>query len=235
MTGRRAPAQPVIAHRSPDDATGLLPADWYVPAEESQVPRRHRLLGFAVLVVAVGTSLALPVAGAVSVTAGITVLRAADRATEALTARRLARGPRMSDPFLLALSLPWMLARSVLETFLLAPLVLLVAGLAVAAAVTALGPGHLALAAAAVAGIYTVLSCLGPRSRPPRRQLNRFLNASAQTPLTAAMVALVLGAVAVGVVSLTRPPKPVFWPVPGLHSAPVRLQGVNQAHAGIRG
>ena len=141
----------------------------------------------------------------------------------------------MRDPFLLVLSMPWMLARSAIETVLLAPLVLLAAGIAVAAAITALGGGHLVLAAAVVAGVYTVLSCLGPRSRAPRRQLNRFLNALAQTPLTAAMAALMLGAVAAGVISLTRSPRPVLWPVPVLHSAPIHLPGVNQAHASIRG
>src|SRR6266566_3286865 len=235
MTGYRAPAQQAIAGQWPDAAVDLLPAAWYVPAEEAQVPRRHRLLGFAVLVVAVGASLALPVAGAIAVTAGIAALRAADRATEALTARRYARGPRVWDAFLLMVSMPWMLAWSVVETILLAPLVLLAAGIAVAAAIIAMGGGHIALAAAAVAGVYTVLSCLGPRSRAPRRQLNRFLNAIAQTPLTAAMAALMLGVLAAGVMSLARSPRPVSWPVPGPHSAPIHLPGVNQAHAGIRG
>src|SRR5437764_4311772 len=233
MTGYRAPAQQAIAGQWPDAAAGLLPAAWYVPAEEAQVPRRHRLLGFTVLAIAVGASLALPVAGAIAVTAGITVLRAADRAVEVLTARRCARGPRVWDPFLLIASMPWMLAGSVIETILLAPLVLLAAGIAVAAAIIAMGGGHIALAAAAVAGVYTVLSCLGPRSRAPRRQLNRFLNAIAQTPLTAAMAAFMLGALAAGVMSLARSPRPVSWPVPGPHSAPIHLPRVNQAHAGI--
>ena len=214
---------------------GPLPAAWYVPAEEAQVPRRHRLLGFAVLAIAVAASLALPVAGAIAVTGGIAVLRAADRATEALTARRWARGPRWWDPFLLLASMPWMLARSVIETILLAPFVLLAAGIAVAAAVIALGGGHIAVAAAAVAVVYTVLSCLGPRSRAPRRQLNRFLNVIAQTPLTAAMAALLIGALAAGMMSLARSPRPVSWPLPEPHSAPLHLPGVNQAHAGIRG
>jgi len=211
MTGYRAPAQQAIAGQWPDAAADLLPAAWYVPAEEAQVPRRHRLLGFAVLVVAVGASLALPVAGAIAVTTGIAVLRAADRATEALTARRYARGPRVWDALLLIGSMPWMLAWSVVET-----------------ASVAMGGGHLALAAAAVAGVYTVLSCLGPRSRAPRRQLNRFLNAIAQTPLTAAMAALMLGALAAGMMSLARSPRPVSWPVPGPHSAPIQLPGVNR-------
>ena len=214
---------------------GLLPAAWYVPAEEAQVPCRHRLLGFAVLVIAVAASLALPVAGAIAVTAGITVLRAADRATETLTARRYARGPRWWDPFLLMASMPWMLAKSVIETILLAPFVLLTAGIAVAAAVIAMGGARLALVAAAVAGVYTVLSCLGPRSRAPRRQLNRFLNVIAQTPLTAAMATLMLGALAAGVISLARSPRPVSWPVPQPHSAPIHLPRVDQAHAGTRG
>ena len=228
MTRYRAPAQQAIAGQWPDAAADLLPAAWYVPAEEAQVPRRHRLLGFAVLVVAVGASLALPVAGAIAVTTGIAVLRAADRATEALTARRYARGPRVWDALLLIGSMPWMLAWSVVETVLLAPLVLLAAGIAVAAVSVAVGGGHLALAAAAVAGVYTVLSCLGPRSRAPRRQLNRFLNAIAQTPLTAAMAALMLGALAAGMMSLARSPRPVSWPVPEPHSAPIQLPGVNR-------
>jgi len=214
---------------------GLLPTAWYVPAEEAQVPCRHRLLGFAVLVIAVAASLALPVAGAIAVTAGITVLRAADRATETLTARRYARGLRWWDPFLLVVSMPWMLVRSVVETILLAPFVLLAAGIAVAAAVIAVGGASTGLVAAAVAGVYTVLTCLGPRSRAPRRQLNRFLNAIAQTPLTAAMAALLIGALAAGMMSLARSPRPVSWPLPEPHSAPLHLPGVNQAHAGIRG
>jgi len=234
LWGWCAPAQQAIADQRPDAAAGLLPAAWYGPAGEAQVPRRHHLLGFAVLAIAVGASLALPVAGAIAVTAGITVLRAADEATEAHVARRYARGPRVWDPFLLIASMPWMLARSVIETILLAPLVLLAAGIAVAAAIIAMGGGRVALAAAAGAGVYTVLSCLGPRSRAPRRQLNRFLNATAQTPLTAVMVALMLGALAAGVMSLARSPRPVSWPVPAPRSAPVHLPGVSQAHAGIR-
>jgi len=236
MTGHLAAGQRAIAGQRPDAAAaGLLPASWYVPADETQVPRRHRLLGFAVLAIAVGASLALPVAGAIAVTAGITVLRAADGAAEAHAARRYARGPSVWDPFLVIASMPWMLARSVMETILLAPFVLLAAGIAVAAVIIAMGGGHLAPAVAAVAGVYAVLSCLGPGSRAPRRQLNRFLNAIAQTPLTAAMVVLMLGALAAGVMSLARSPRPASWPVPGPYSAPIHLPRVDQAHAGTRG
>lgn len=216
-----------ISSQPPDDVADLLPAAWYVRAEPAQVPRRHRLLGFAVLVIAVGASLAVPVAGALAVTTGITVLRAADRAAERLAARRRARGPRRRDVFLLLASMPWMLVRAVVETILLASLVLLAAAISVAAAITATGGGHLALAAAAVAGVYTALSCLGPRSRAPRRQLNRFLNAAARTPLTAGMIALMLGVIATAVLSLTVPGRPAFWPAHELRGAILRLPGLD--------
>lgn len=208
----------------------FLPGAWHVPAGKAQVPRRHRLLGFAVLVIAVGTSLALPVAGVVVVTAAIGALRAADRAAEMLRLRRHAPGPPMRDRLRLAVSMPWMLATSVMETVLVASLMLLAAAIAVAAALAAVGGGHVARAIAAAAAVYAVLSCLGPRSRAPRRQLNRFLNVIAQTPLTAAMVALLLGTLAAGVISVALSPRPVLWQVPVLHSAPIRLPGMSPAH-----
>jgi len=213
----------VIAYQPSDNVADLLPAAWYQPEEQAQVPRRHRVLGFAVLLIAVGISLAAPVAGAMTVTAGITVLRAAYRAAETLAARRAARGPRRSDPFVLLASMPWMLVRAIAETILLAPLVLLAAAIAVAAAIAATGRGHLALAVAAVAAVYTVSCCLGPGSRAPRRQLNRFLDAAARTPLTVAMVVLMLGTVAAAVMSLTVPGRPDFWPAHGLSDIVLRL------------
>lgn len=57
----------------------------------------------------------------------------------------------------------------------------------------------------------------------------------AHTPLTAAMTALMLCALAAGMVSLARSPRPVSWPVPAPHSAPIHLPGVNQVHASIHG
>jgi hypothetical protein len=213
----------VIAYQPSDNVADLLPAAWYQPAEQAQVPRRHRVLAFAVLLIAVGISLAMPVAGAITVTAGITVLRAAYRATERLAARRAVRGPRRSDPFVLLASMPWMLVRAVAETILFAPLVLLAAAIAVVVATAATGRGHLALAVAAVAAVYTVSCCLGPGSRAPRRQLNRFLDAAARTPLTVAMVVLMLGTVAAAVMSLTVPGRPEFWPARGLSGTVLRL------------
>lgn len=214
----------MIAYQPSDDVTDLLPAAWYAPGP---VPRRHRLLGFAILVIAVGASLAAPLAAAIAVTAGVTALRAAGRATESLAARRVRYGRGQWDPFLLLASVPWILAWAVIETVLVAALVLLAAGVAVAAAITLMGARHPALAAAAVAGIYTFLTCVGPRSRVPRRQLNRFLDPVARTPLTAVTVALMLGAVTVGVVSLTVPGRPALWPGYSLRTALVGLTGTD--------
>jgi hypothetical protein len=234
MTRYRAPAQQEPAYQTPYDlayqapyaGAGLLPAAWEIPAEEPQVPRQHRLLGFVILLLAVGASLAFPVAGVVAVAAGITVLRAADRATETLAARRFARGRRAADPFVLVASMPWLLVRSVIETIALAPLVLLAAAIVVAVPIMATGGGHLALAIAAVAGLYTLLSCLGPRSRSPRRQLNRLLNAVAHTPLTAGVTTLMLCALAAGVILFAVPRGATYWPTQGRPGAFVNIPWV---------
>jgi hypothetical protein len=220
----------VIAYQPPDDVAGLVPAAWYVAAEHvatdpELVPRRHGLLGFAVLLIAVGASLAAPVAGGIVVTVGVTVLRAAGRATESLAARRLRRGRRRSDPFVLLASAPWLLAWAVVETVLVAALVLLAAAIAVVTAVTFMGARQPALAAAAVAGVYTVLICVGPRSGVPRRQLSRFLDPVARTPLTVGVVTVMLAAVAVGVMFLAVPGRPALWPTQSLRAALVRLTG----------
>jgi hypothetical protein len=215
----------VFAYQPPDDAADLLPGAWYATAEPAEVTPRHSLLGFTVLVIGVGASLAAPVAGIIAVTAVITVLRAAGRATERLAARRRTRGPRRRDPFVLLASVPPLLAWAVVETAVLAPLMLAAAAIVVALAIKAIGGGHPALAAAAVASGYAVLACLGPGSRTARRQLNRFVDPIARSPLTAGLVTLVLGAVAVGVIALTVPGKPAFWPVHDWRGALVRLTG----------
>ncbi len=167
-------------------------------------------------------------AGFITVTTGITVLRAAGRTTEGLAARRRARGPRRRDPFVLLASAPWMLAWAVVETALLAPLALAAAALLVALAIkVVVGGAHPTVAAAAVAGGYAVLFCLGPGSCAARRQLNRFLDPIARSLLTGSVVALMLGAVAVGVIALTVPGQPAFWPVRNLQTELVRLTGAS--------
>jgi hypothetical protein len=197
------------------------------PARRHTLPRRlrrHLLFALVALVIAVGASLLLPVAGTLTVAALLTLLKTAGRARRGLAARRDARGPRGHDPLLLAGSIPWALVRSLTETALLAPLLLAVAVTGVIAVTIAYGGAHMLPAWAAIAAAYTTLSCLGPGSRLARRELNRAFNVLAFTPLTGAMTLLTLVALATTIVALIqfRTPPPL-WPLPGLHGIHVTV------------
>ena len=72
------------------------------------------LAGLAVLVAAVALAVLLPVAGLIVSLAGITLLRAADRAQSALAVRRSVRGPRASDLLVVVVTAPWAVARALL-------------------------------------------------------------------------------------------------------------------------
>jgi len=199
-------------------------------ASRARRPRRHRLLGLATLVMAVGASLILPVAGTLAVAGLLTLLRAADRARQGPVARRIARWPRARDVLLLAGSIPWALARSVMETALLAPLLLAAAGLAAAGGADARPSVHALSAWAAVAAAYTILSCLGPGSRRARRELNRAFDVLSSAPLSAAMTVLTLATLATTIASLvlvkTTPP---LWPLPGLHTIHMHVPDLRPA------
>lgn len=235
----RAAAREQAVHHGPGEVADLLPAVRYAPAvrvaapghpvAHTRRPRRHRLLGLVSLALAVGGSFVLPLAGTVTVAALLTILRTASRARRGLAVRRTARGPRIRDPLLLAGSLPWALARSVIETALLAPLLLAVAVAANTAAIFADPGAHLLPAGAAVAVAYTTLSCLGPRSRRARRELDRAFDTVASTPLTAAMALLTLAVLATTIASLMLINAPPLWPLPGLHGIQVHLPGLNRA------
>src|SRR6266545_976775 len=258
-SGHQAPAQRQAAYQRPREVADLLPPVRYAPApvggagqprpagqdlaprdgarrpRAAPAPRPHRLLAMAGLVIAVAISLVLPVAGTVAVLAVIAILRTADRARGGLAARRSARGPRVTDPFLVAASAPWGLARSVLVTLVVAPLLLFIAGVAAMALIVAMGEPHLQLTAAYAAGVFMALNCVGPASRAPRRELNRILTAVTPTRLTAAAVTLMLGAFAAAMVSLAMLKAPTFWPVPDPHSLLVHLPGAGLITGGIHG
>jgi hypothetical protein len=212
------PAGPEPAYQHPAEVADLLPAVRYRRLRPRSVtprrPRPHPLLILTALVLAVGASIVVPVAGALAVAALLTLLRAAARARWGLAARRAARGPRARDPFLLAGSMPWALVRSALETLLLAPFLLA----AVVAATMAFRGPHILPASAAIAVGYTLLSCLGPGSRLARRELHRVFNVLAPTPLTAAATLLTLVAIATAMATLLLMKEPPLWPLPGLHA-----------------
>ena len=205
---------------------------------------RTTLAGLAIMIAAVALTLILPVAGLIVSLAVITLLRAADYAQSALAARRSVRGPRASDLLVVVVTAPLSVARALLTAALIAPLAFIV-GAAVYVATLALTrslelPRAGAYAAAAIVAWYGV----GPGSGRPRRQLNRMAGALARTPLTAAVTALAVWALAVGAVTFAVSQAPYYWPVmsphlPTLHGWPFvghlhRLHGVPGLHGAPR-
>ena len=181
------------------------------------------MAGLAIMIAAVALTLILPVAGLVVSLAVITLLRAADRAQSSLAARRSVHGPRASDLLVVVVTAPLAVARALLTEALIAPLAFIV-GAAVYVATLAftrrLDPAG-AYAAAAVVAWYG----LGPGSGRPRRQLNRMAGALARTPLTAALTALAVWALAAAAVIFAASQAPYYWPVmsphlPSLHGWP---------------
>jgi len=193
------------------------------PAPPNARTTRTTLAGLAIMIAAVALTLILPVAGLVVSLAVITLLRAADHAQSALAVRRSVRGPRASDLLVVVVTAPLSVARALLTEALLAPLAF-IAGAVVYVATLALAdslPRAGAYAAAAAVAWYGV----GPGSGRPRRQLNRMAGALARTPLTAAVTALAVWALAAGAVIFAVSQAPYYWPVmsphlPALHGWP---------------
>ena len=174
------------------------------------------------MVAAVAMTVVVPVAGLIASLAVITLLRAADRAQSTLAVRRSVRGPRASDPLLAVVTAPLMVARALLTGVLIAPLAL-IAGAAtfgVTVVVThSLNMRAGAYAAAAVVAWYG----LGPGSGGPRRQLNRMAGLAARTPMSAAVTAFAVWALAAAAILFASSQAPYYWPalaphLPGLHS-----------------
>jgi serine/threonine protein kinase len=184
---------------------------------------RPMLAGLAVLVAAVALAVLLPVAGLIVSLAGITLLRAADRAQNRLAARRSVRGPRASDPVVVVVTAPLAVARALLTESLMAPLAF-AAGVAAYAAAIVLTHHHLALprAGAYAAGAMVAWYAVGPGSGRPRRQLNRMVGAVSRSRLSAAAVTIAAWGLAAAFVLLAASQVPDYWPVatphlPALH------------------
>ncbi len=255
-----APAYRAPAYEAPGDVADLLPPVRYAPPPDisrgrpqagqewagqdwagnaarpgraATAPRRHRMLALAVLVTAVCSSVILPIAGTAAVLAVIAVFRAGDRAQRGLAGRRSARGPRPTDAFVVALSAPWALARSILLTLLVAPFLLCIAAVVALVAIIVTGGSQLLLVGAYAAGAFAALNCLGPGSRGPRRQLNRAFNVIAANRFGAAAATIVLGALAAAFVSLAMIKAPVYWPAPDPQSVLGHLPGAGLFHGAI--
>ena len=221
--GRPAPQAPQAPYGP--QAPRAPQAPYGPPGRPAAPSGRTTLAGLALMIAAVALTLILPVAGLVLSLAVITLLRAADHAQSALAARRSVRGPRPSDLLVVVVTAPLSVLRALLTEALMAPLAFIV-GAAVYIATLALTrslelPRAGAYAAAAIVAWYGV----GPGSGRPRRQLNRMASVAARTPLTAAVTALAVWALAAGAVVFAASQAPYYWPVmsphlPTLHGWP---------------
>jgi hypothetical protein len=222
----QSPQAPGGSPQAPGRSPQGAPAPQNPNARPAPQPGRTTLAGLAIMIAAVALTLILPVAGLIVSLAVITLLRAADHAQSALAVRRSVRGPRASDLLVVVVTAPLTVARALLTEALIAPLAF-AAGAAVYIATIALTrslelPRAGAYAAAAIVAWYGV----GPGSGRPRRQLNRMAGALARTPLTTAVTALAVWALAVGAVIFAASQAPYYWPVmsphlPALHGWPL--------------
>jgi serine/threonine protein kinase len=229
-----------IARDRPADFADLLPAVTYVPvrrpegadrtARKDAAQHPHSVFSFVALVLAVATSFVLPVIGTLAVTAAVTVLRAGNKARTGLAVRRRSRGPRAWDSLLVCSSFPWALARSAIETVVLAPILVVAAGVAVTAWMHWSRGAHPMSVWAAGAAVYAALSCLGPGSRAARRELNRVLSPTASSSLAAVVALLAAGVLTMIVVALVLIQTPPTWPLPDFPSVDQHLSWFNLGH-----
>jgi hypothetical protein len=193
------------------------------------------MAGLALMITAVALTVMLPVAGLLVSLAAITLLRAADRAQSSLAVRRSVHGPRPSDLLMVVATAPLAVVRALLTEALMAPLAFLAAAatyvVAVAATPSLALPRAGAYAAAAIVAWYGI----GPGSRRPRRQLDRMASTLARTPLSAAVTALAVWALAVGTAVFAVSQTPYYWPVmtphlPTLHGWPFVTSRLHRLH-----
>jgi hypothetical protein len=218
-----APVPPPAGQAWP---AGAQPGPQYGPLAPAPAPAgrgRPMLTGLAVLVAAVALAVLLPMAGLIVSLAGITLLRAADRAQSALAVRRSVRGPRASDLLVVVVTAPLTVARALLTEVLMAPLAF-GAGVVVYAAAILLTHHHLTLprAGAYAAGAMVAWYAIGPGSGRPRRQLNRMAAAVSRSTLSSVVIAVAAWGLAAAIALLAASQAPDYWPVatphlPALH------------------
>jgi predicted Ser/Thr protein kinase len=232
--GRPAPGSPAPQARQ-DPHSPQAPRVPQAPASPQAQRSSATMAGLAVMITAVALTVMLPVAGLLVSLGVITLLRAADRAQSTLAVRRSVRGPRPSDLLVVLVTAPLAVVRALFTEALMAPLALLAAAaiyvVTVAVTPSLALPRAGAYAAAAIVAWYGI----GPGSRRPRRQLDRIAGAVARTPWSAAMIALAVWALAIGVAILAVSQTPYYWPVmnphlPTLHGWPSITPRLNRLH-----
>jgi predicted Ser/Thr protein kinase len=197
----------------------------------------HGLVVLAFGVAAVALSVVLPVAGTALALAVITLLRAADRAQAGLAVRRSVRGARPSDILVVIVTAPWTVARAVLATVLLAPLALVVAGVAAAMSVLLVQADSLPKAGGWAAGAAVAMYCFGPGSGRPRRQLRRMTGGVIRSPAAMTVAIISTWALALALITSALSQPPLVWPatswmLPQLPSLGRALHSVQQGLLG---
>ena len=169
-------------------------------------------MGLALIVAAVALAVLLPVAGTIISLAVITLLRAADRSSSALSVRRSARGPSVTDVLVGVLTAPWSIVRSLLTTVLVAPLAVVVAAVVFVGTMVATSANSTLMASGYAAGAAVALYGLGPGSAGPRREVTRLVRAVARDRTSAVVAALVMYCLAAAMVAEALSQPPVYWP-----------------------
>jgi predicted Ser/Thr protein kinase len=175
--------------------------------------RRFPLLVIAAMVLAVGVSVILPVAGTLVALAALVLLRAGALAQRGVDQRRTDGGTRTANGLVTAAAFPWFLIRSGISTVLRAPFALAVAAAVAVITILAVpvdpGPRAVANAAGALVAFYG----FGPGSGKSRRQLNRIFAAIIGTRTTEAVVLIGLWALALAAVAAAASSSSAYWPL----------------------
>jgi hypothetical protein len=175
-------------------------------------PTSYWPLTLAFMVIAISLSVLMPVAGTVVSVAVITLLRAADRSGTALAVRRSARGVRPTDILIGVITAPWVLARALVTTVLIAPLAIAAGAAAAIAAVIMLRMGTPQQAGGWAAGAIVAWYGVGPGSRRPRRQLGRVFGSVVRSRAALAVAAIAFCSLAAAAVTQATSQAPLYWP-----------------------
>jgi len=235
-------ADKLRAYRARDDAAQADPAR--AAGGRASSPRAgesgqerpvagYGLVSLAFGVFAVALAIALPVIGTLLSLAGITLLRAADKAESALDARRSAYGARATDILVVIISAPWTVVRAVLTTAVLAPLAIVIAALAAGASVIVGHTTSLPDAGSWAAGAAVAWYAVGPGSAGPRRQLRRMATGIIRTRATMLVGLVATWCLALATASSALSQAPDLWPattwmLPHLPSLGSSLHSVQQ-------
>jgi hypothetical protein len=189
----------------------------------------RRLFVLAAVLVGVGVSVILPIAGTAAALGMIVSLRAADLTQSRLARRRATRGIRASDPAMTALTFPAMVLWSIISAVLLAPVALVAAGIAAAITIVAVPVDPFPRAVAYGAGALVAYYGLGPGSGGARRQLGKLFDAVGGSPGAAVVALIGVSALAVATMVTAASQAAFYWPLHHLSTPDGNLQALRIA------